>query len=71
MEEHRTFKSFSDSKILLDEKIFKMIDGEKVKAGLPLGWIKSFSMGVVVLSAKRLCTDCDKDTLCDKCNLIN
>ena len=49
-----------------------MICGEKVRADLPLSWKKSFCMGVVIPSVNRYFTDCDKDTLCDKCKeLVN
>ena len=42
----------------------------KIKAALPLTWKKSFNMGFISPSASRYFSDCDKDTLCDKCNEI-
>ena len=70
IQEHKTFKGFSDSRRLLDrQKYFKMMNGEKVIANLPLSCKTSFSMGVVIPSTNRYCSDCDEASLCDK--LVN
>ena len=47
-----------------------MIDGEKVIANLQMSWEKQFSVGVVKPSTNIFCTDCDEDSLCDRCGIM-
>ena len=73
IDEHKTFKGFKDVKDVLDRKeYFKMADGDKLIAKIPLSWKKSFSHGVVIPHKMRNCSDCKDDTLCDDCDkLVN
>ena len=71
--EHKTFKGFKDVRDFLDRKEnFKMADGEKLIAKIPLSWKKSFSQGVIIPHKMRNFTECKKDSLCDGCDkLVN
>ena len=73
IDEHKTFKGFKDVKDILDRKeFFKMADGDKLVAKIPLSWKKSFSQGVVIPHKMRNCSNCTKDILCDDCDkLVN
>ena len=73
IDEHKTFKGFTNVSDKLDrKKFFKMADGDKLVAKVPLSWKKSFSQGVVVPHKMRKCNNCTKDILCDDCdNLLN
>ena len=73
IDEHKTFKGFKDVKVVLDRKeYFKMADGDKLIAKIPLSWKKSFSQGVVIPHKVRNCNNCTKDVLCDDCDkLVN
>ena len=66
----RGFTNVSDN---LDRKeYFKMADGDKLIAKVPLSWKKSFSQGVVISHKMKNCTDCKEDILCDRCDkLVN
>ena len=66
IDKHKTFKSFTNVSDNLDrEEYFKMFDGDKLVAKVPLTWKKSFSMGVVIPHKVRNCNKCAKDILCD------
>ena len=69
----KTFKGFTNVSDNLDRKeYFKMADGDKLVAKVPLSWKKSFSQGVVIPQIMRNCTGCQKDILCDDCDkLVN
>ena len=55
----------------LDRKeYFNMADGGKLLAKVTLRWKKSFSMGVVIPHKMKNCTDCKKEILCDKCDIL-
>ena len=73
IDEHKTFKGFTNTSDNLDrKKYFKMFDGDKLVAKVPLSWKKSFSQGVVIPHKMRNCTDCKVDILCDRCDkLVN
>ena len=73
IDEHKTFKGFTNVSDNLDRKeYFKMFEGDKLMAKVPLSWKKSFSMGVVIPHKIRNCCDCKKDILCDDCDeLVN
>ena len=73
IDEHKTFKGFSNvSDNLNGKEYFKMADGDKLVAKVPLSWIKSFSLGVVIPHKMRNCHYCKKDILCDICDeLVN
>ena len=73
IDEHKTFKGFTNVSDNLDRKeYFKMFEGDKLVAKVPLSWEKSFSQGVVIPHKLRNCTDCQKDILCDGCDsLVN
>ena len=70
--EHKTFKGFTSVSNNLDRKeFFKVADGDKLVAKVPLSWKKSFSQGVVTPHKMRNCADCEEDILCDVCdNLV-
>ena len=46
---------------------FKIFDGEKLFAKVPLSWKESFSMGVVNPHRVKNCNECIKHILCDGC----
>ena len=73
IDEHKTFKGFTDVSDNLDRKeYFKMFEGDKLVAKVPLSWKKSFTQGVVIPHKMRYCTECKNDSLCDRCdNLFN
>ena len=73
IDEHKTFKGFKDVRDVLDRKeYFKMADGDKLFAKIPLSWKKSFSQGVVIPHKMRNCNNCTKYILCDACDkLVN
>ena len=73
IDEHKTFKGFKDVKDVLDRKeYFKMFEGDKLIAKVPLSWKKSSSQGVVIPHKMRNCNNCTKDILCDDCDkLVN
>ena len=51
---------------------FKIFEGDKSDARVPLTWKKSFSQGVVIPHKMRNCSECKKDILCDNCDkLVN
>ena len=73
IDEHKTFKGFTNVSDNLDRKeYFKMSEGDKLKAKVPLSWKKSFSQGVVIPHKMINCNICTKDMLCDDCDkLVN
>ena len=71
IDEHKTFKGFTNVSDNLDRKeYFKMFDGDKLVAKVPLSWKKSFSQGVVIPHKLRNCNKCIKDQLCDGCDIL-
>ena len=71
IDEHKTFKGFTNVSDNLDKKdYFNMADGGKLLAKVPLSWKKPFSQGVVIPNKMKNCSDCTKDTLCDKSDKI-
>ena len=71
IDEHKTFKGFTNVSDNLDRKeYFKMFEGDKVIAKIPLSWKKSFSQGVVIPLKMRNCNKCTKDTLCENCDKL-
>ena len=71
IDEHKTFKGFTNVSDKLDrKKIFKMNEGDKLTAKVPLSWKKKFSHGVIIPHKMRKCTDCKKDVLCDNCDTL-
>ena len=72
-DEHKTFKGFTNMSDNLDEKeYFKMLDGDKLTAKVPLSWKEGFSHGVIIPHKMRKCNKCTKDILCDDCDkLVN
>ena len=71
IEEHKTFKGFTNVSDNLDRKeYFKMADGDKLVAKVPLSWKKSFNMGAVIPHKIRNCNKCSKDVLCDDCDKL-
>ena len=73
IDEHKTFKGFANVSDNLDRKeCFKMADGDKLVAKVPLSQKKSFSQGVVIPHKMRNCNKCSKGQLCDDCDkLVN
>ena len=73
IDEHRTFKGFTIVSENSDRKeYFKMFDGDKLIAKVPLSWKKSLSMGVVIPHEMRNRNKCLKDLICDGCEkLVN
>ena len=71
IDEHKTFKGFTNVSDNLDRKeIFKLFEGDKLVAKVPLSWKKSFSQGVVIAHKMKNCGECKKDILCDGCDKI-
>ena len=61
IDEHKTFKGFSNVSDNLNRKeYFKMADGDKLVAKVPLSWKKSFSRGIVIPHKMRNCHYCKK-----------
>ena len=73
IDEHKCFKGFTNVSDNLNRKeYFKMANGDKLVAKVPLSWKKSFSHGVVIPHKMRNCHYCKKDVLCDICDeLVN
>ena len=73
IDEHKTFKRFTNVSDILDRKeYFKMFEGDKLVAKVPLSWKKSFTQGDVIPHKMRNCNECSKDILCDDCDkLVN
>ena len=66
IDEHKTFKGFINVSDNLNRKeYFKMFEGDKLVAKVPLSWKKSYSYGVVIPHKMRNCNKCTKDILCD------
>ena len=66
IDEHKTFKGFTNVSDNLDrEECFKVFRGDKLFAKVPLSWIKSFNMSVVIPHKMRNCNKCTNDILCD------
>ena len=71
IDEHKTFKRFTNVSDNLDRKeYFKMFEGDKLIAKVPLSWKKSFSQGVVLPHKTRNCNKCAKGILCDVCDKL-
>ena len=72
-DENKTFKGFTNVSDDLDRKVyFKLFDGDKLIAKVPLPWKKSFFMGVVFLQKMRISNRCIRFALCDGCDkLVN
>ena len=69
IQQHMTFKSFNDSKRLLDRyQYFDMLEGKKISAMLPKSWKKSFNHGIIRPTKMRRCNKCTGERLCDGCN---
>ena len=69
--EHKTSKGFTNVSENLDrEEYFKMFEGDKLIAKVPLSWKKSISYGVVIPHKMRNCNNSTKDLLCDDCDKI-
>ena len=47
-----------------------MADGDNLIRKVPLSWKKSFSQGVIIPHKMRNCTECKKDILCDRCDIL-
>ena len=73
MDEHKTFKGFTNVSDNLNRKeYFKMDNGDNLIAKVPLSWKKSLSQGVIIPQKMRNCSDCKKDIPCDNCDkLVN
>ena len=64
-----TFKSFNDSKRLLDQsQIFDMLEGKKISAMLPNSWRKLFDNGIIMPTKMSRCNECKGEILCTTCN---
>ena len=71
IDEHKTFKGFTNVSDNLDRKeYFKMFEGDKLVAKVPLSWKKSFSQGVVIPHKMRNCNKCSNDQSCDDCDKL-
>ena len=73
IQQHMTFKGFTDSKRLLDRsQFFNMLEGKKITAMLPRSWKKSFKNGIIKPRIMRFCNDCKESKLCTTCkNQVN
>ena len=71
IDEHETFKSFTNVSDNLDRKeYFKMFNGDKLAAKVLLSWKKSFSVSIVLPYKMRNCIKCIEDFLCEGCDKI-
>ena len=71
IDEHKTFKCFTNVSDNLDRKgYFKIFDDDKVIAEVSLSWKESFSMGIVIPHKMKNCNKCTKGNLCDGCDKI-
>ena len=71
VDEHKTFKGHTNVSDNSDRKeYFKMFNGDKLIAKVPLSWKKSFSMGVVIPHKVRNSSECKKYILCDECDKL-
>ena len=70
---HMTFKSFNDSKRVLDRsQYFDMLEGKKISAMLARSWKNSFINGIRLPTKMRLCDECKYGMLCTTCtNQVN
>ena len=69
IQEHETFKGFSDSKRLLDRSQYlKMIEGKRISAMLPRSWKKPFDSGIIIPTKMRFCKECNDNKMCVKGN---
>ena len=69
IEEHKTFKGFTESQRLLDRNQYsEMLKGNKMHAKLPISWKKGCASGIVIPKQARYCTDCKKDSICTGCD---
>ena len=73
IDEHKTFRGLTNVSDNLNRKeYFKMADGGKLIAKVPLSWKKSFSEGVVIPHKKWNCGECKNDSHCERCDkLVN
>ena len=71
IDEQKTFTGFTNVSNILDRKeYFKMYNGHKSVAKVPLSCKKSFTHGVVIPHRMRNCIDCKKDNLCESCDKL-
>ena len=71
IDEHKDFKGFTNVSDNLNRKEkFKMFEGDKLVAKVPLNWKKLFSQGVVIPHRMRNCNKCSKDQLSDSCDIL-
>ena len=69
VDEHKTFKGFTNVSDKLDEKEYSNMAGEgKLVAKVPLSRKKSFSQRVIIPHKMIMCNNCTKDFLCDNCD---
>ena len=70
IDQHVTFKSFTNESDNLNKKNFNKADGGKLFAKLPLSWEKSFSQGIVFPHKMKNFIDCKKlfYVMCDNCD---
>ena len=62
IEEYEIFKGFSEvNKCLVRTEKFKIIEGKYLLSKQPLGWKKSFQMGVLGPNKERNCGDCKEN----------
>ena len=73
IDEHKTFKGCTNVSDNLNRKeYFNMVDGGKSIAEVPVSCRNSFSQGVVIPHKMKNCSDCEIDSLRDKCDeLVN
>ena len=67
IEEHKTPKGMNNVQEKLDKKeYFKMLNGVKIIAKVPLSWKHSFDSGILIPHKQRYCSDCENGLICDK-----
>ena len=73
IDEHKTFKGFTNVSDNLDRKdYYKIADGGKLVAKVPLSWKKSFSQGVIFPHKMKNSSECKNDVVCENCDkLVN
>ena len=72
IDEHKTFKGFTNVSDIFWQEYFKMFEGDKLIAKVSLIWKKSFGYDVVILHKMKNCYKCTKGIFFDDCDkLVN
>ena len=68
-DEHKTLKEMNNVKENIDRiEYFKLLNADKIVAKVPLSWKHSFDSGVLIPHKQIFCGDCEKGSICHKCD---